>query len=214
MLTYDEKRSLVSNALIDAMKFRVGDEHAFINEKTAQLDQIPVNEIHQLIKQLEQESAINVLSSKIDTDHFRFEILVLNEDYLQKQIPFTMSDLDKMFAPLKTSGSKDPLPMKVNSAVSDSSFFIVFNDDRRILLNGKIELAKPDFEGTNELIFSLLYKNPYETFTKDQLEETLKIKIEQNFDKIVENLGFRRGLKSAFFDIKSDSIRFKNPVTL
>lgn len=97
---------------------------------------------------------------------------------------------------------------------SNNRLFIEYRNDRTILLNGKVKISKPNFNNENDLVFNILYKNPNKTFTKDELEAECKIKITKPFSKIIENLGFYRGLKSAFFDVSKTSIRFHNPAKI
>ncbi|MFZ6022360.1 MAG: hypothetical protein ACOYT9_02730 [Patescibacteria group bacterium] len=93
-------------------------------------------------------------------------------------------------------------------------YFIKLENDRRILLNGNILMAKPDFNSENEVVFKYLYEHPNTTLMKDQIESDIKVPITKTFHKIVENLGFTSGFKQLFFDISAESIRFKNPVTV
>lgn len=93
-------------------------------------------------------------------------------------------------------------------------YFIKLEDDRRILLNGDILMAKPDFNSENEIVFKYLYEHPNTVISKDKIESDIKVPISKTFHKIVENLGFTGGFKQLFFDISAESIRFKNPVTV
>ncbi|HEX6977104.1 MAG TPA: hypothetical protein VF185_01930 [Patescibacteria group bacterium] len=84
---------------------------------------------------------------------------------------------------------------------------------RDILLNNTFHLAKPDFDSENEVVFSFLFNNPNQTFSRTEIEVEIRRKIAKSLHKIVENLGFVGDLKKVFFNVSKDSICFKNPVT-
>lgn len=91
---------------------------------------------------------------------------------------------------------------------------IVYTKSREVLLDGKLLLAKPDFSSENDLVFDYLYKNPNKRITKTKLEkEVVKEKLTKTLHKIVENLGFKKTLRNAFFDVSQKAIMFRNPLT-
>lgn len=84
---------------------------------------------------------------------------------------------------------------------------------REILLNDFFLISKPDFDSENEQVFYYLYKNPNKTIRRGEMIEDLKTSLTKDFSKIVENLKFKKGLRTAFFEVSSDSIKFINPVS-
>lgn len=90
---------------------------------------------------------------------------------------------------------------------------ITYTGAREVLLSGVFQLAKPDFDSENDLVFNFLCQHPNEKFTKEQVEEKVKVKLVKSLHKIVENLGFTGDLKKVFFDVSKHSIQFRNPVT-
>jgi hypothetical protein len=79
-------------------------------------------------------------------------------------------------------------------------------------INGKY-FSKTTFNGENDLVFDLVYRNPNKTYTRKQVEVEICQDLKKELDKIVENLGFISELRRAFFDVSSKAIRFRNPVT-
>jgi hypothetical protein len=99
------------------------------------------------------------------------------------------------------------------SLKSDNLRISYSEHSREIILNDLFLISKPDFDSENERVFDYLYKNPNRTIGKGEIIEDLKISLTKDFNKIVENLKFKKDLRKAFFDISQDSIKFYNPVS-
>lgn len=99
-----------------------------------------------------------------------------------------------------------------NNLFEKSEFYIVYTAERKIMLNGKIEIAQPDFNSENDLVFKYLYDHSDTVIQISDLK--LKTKMSKSIDKVLANLGFVKGLRSTFFDINKSSIKFKKKVTL
>lgn len=127
--------------------------------------------------------------------------------------PFELLALrqSKQPANLKQDFSEMPKEKEKDLPEDETTYRITFTKGREILLNDSYQIATPDFERENEQVFSYLYNHPNEKFTKKQLEGALKIGLVKSFHKTVENLGFIRGLRKAFFSVSQDCIEFRNP---
>jgi hypothetical protein len=101
----------------------------------------------------------------------------------------------------------------VNSSKNDSLKISYSEHSREIILNDLFLISKPDFDSENERVFDYLYKNPNRIIGKGEIIEDIKISLTKDFNKIVENLKFKKDLRKAFFDISQDSIKFYNPVS-
>ena len=114
----------------------------------------------------------------------------------------------------QSSNSPQTQPsIAVDKPITEVVYEITYTPLREVLLNKTFQLAKPDFATENDLVFSYLYKNPNQKFTKQQLEEAIDKKLTKNLHKIVENLGFKSDLRKMFFNVSRTSISFKNPIT-
>ena len=102
---------------------------------------------------------------------------------------------------------------KVGAKSSDAIYEITYAENRAILLNKHIQLAKPDFNSENDLVFGFLYKNPNKKHSRIDIEDAISNKLSKTLHKIVENLGFKGNLKTAFMDVTKDTICFRNPIT-
>jgi hypothetical protein len=91
-------------------------------------------------------------------------------------------------------------------------FYILYTTQRKILLNGKIEIAQTDFSSENDLVFKYLYDHPDIEITLSELKG--KTNMRKPIDKVLTNLGFVKGLRSAFFDVNKTTIKFKKKVVL
>lgn len=85
---------------------------------------------------------------------------------------------------------------------------------RRVMLNGEKQLARLNFNSTNELVFDYLYRNQGRRVTVKELEaEVLKEPLNKTLHAIVRDLGFTGALAQLFFDVSKSAIRFSNHVT-
>ena len=85
---------------------------------------------------------------------------------------------------------------------------------RKVMLNGKKQLARLNFNSTNELVFDYLYRNASKRVTVKELEaKVLKEPLNKTPHAIVRDLGFTGALAQMFFDVSKSAIRFSNHVT-
>lgn len=214
-MIYEEKKAAIISSIIEAEKTKTRDRNPYIFTKIEPLAQIDEHEILQIVEQFQESGKLKIL---VATFNLPMKVGFLEEvnkhtyhrvEVTDVDLPYFISELEKNTSYLKPSHE-----------TGSNEFFILFNadSDRRILLNGKIELSKPDFDSENERVFSYLYKNRNTVIKKSELkkyyEKTYAEKIIKTFDKILENLGFTKGMRSVFFDSTKDSIRFKSPVKL
>ena len=90
---------------------------------------------------------------------------------------------------------------------------VTYTSSRQVVLNGFLQLANPNLNGVNDLVFSYLFQNPGKSVTKKQLEKIIDKKITKTLHKIIENLGFKGDLAKAFFSVSKNDILFRNPIT-
>lgn len=85
---------------------------------------------------------------------------------------------------------------------------------RRVMLNGEKQLARLNFNSTNELVFDYLYRNQGRRMTVEELEaKALKESLNKTLHAIVRDLGFTGVLAQLFFDVSKSAIRFNNHIT-
>jgi len=246
-MTYEEKRQQVGMAVVEAVKLSSKGNPPEIYAKNNQyLKNVPLNEITAILNQFQDEGKLkiqNITSSSFFPDYetdsndlFIFEVLdvaYFNDMFSPKEIDIEHSPMRKIRKRIEyATGMTNEESAKIraienqnieSSQKNDSNkeYFVEYKDDRTILLNGKIDIGRPRFNTPSEILFSFLYKHPNEIFTIEQLEDKIKMKIEDKLPKVIDRMGFRRGLKKAFFDIHEDTInykkttvRFRNKVTL
>lgn len=88
---------------------------------------------------------------------------------------------------------------------------ITYTKTREILMNDIFLLSKPESFGENEDFFEYLYKNQNKELKIEDIEKELGRKFSKPISKILENLGFRKGLKDLFFRFGAGKIFFRNP---
>ena len=99
-----------------------------------------------------------------------------------------------------------------SQAKTDVVYEITYTKQRQILMNNA-QIGKPDFNSENDLVFGYLYKHPNESFTKEQIEKAVGVKLNKSLHKIVENLGFEGDTKEVFISVSKNAIQFRNPIT-
>ncbi len=158
-------------------------------------------------------------SVKFTMDVFDSRMLAIRDPSLKHFVVDILDGFDKWYGDYqaKTKSSIEKLlPMLNEKVISppevEITHCITFTPAREILLNNSYQIAKPDFDSENDLVFDYLYKHPNEKFTKEQIEAELRIKLAKSPHKIIENLGFTGVLRKAFFSVSKNSIQFRNPV--
>ena len=90
---------------------------------------------------------------------------------------------------------------------------IIYTPDREILLDDRYILAKPIFNSENEAVFNCIYENANRKITREEIEKKTGKKLTKTLPDILDKLGFRGDLKKAFFNVSSDAVEFRNPVS-
>src|SRR3989344_5836334 len=85
-----------------------------------------------------------------------------------------------------------------NKSTTERVYEITYTGSREILLNKIFQIAKPDFDRENDLVFDFLYKHPNKKYTLKEIEEGIGNKLGKTLHKIVENLGFKGDLRKIF----------------
>lgn len=200
---YKSKYTLLLTAILDISCYTVkANPFALKITQDNGLDTIPLEDLQLLIKHLVSNEAIEVIQ-----DARYGSQLSKYDPYSDPDQDYIIRILDKVFLQNELIRSDDA---SEEETASEHNYYIVLTEDGRILLDGKFEIAKPNFNSENELVFRYLYDNPNQRHTKKHIEEHLKIKMKKTFHKTVENLNFRSGLKKYFFDISKNGIIFKN----
>lgn len=176
----------------------------------------------QVLKVLQTPSRIKTIDIVSDIDAFgtiydhndgywHIELLPTFDSYFQKiQCEPDYQDF---------TGKKPPEKVERDTGINQRSdepeiiYEITYAPSREILLNQTFQLAKPDFDSENDLVFSFLYKHPNKKHTLKEIEVGIGSELGKTLHKIVENLGFKGDLRKIFFDVSGTSICFKNPVT-
>lgn len=212
-MIYEKKKAILMLSIINAYKQTVGNSNHIIYTDQLPTSNVSETDIGNILKQFELEGKLKILKMSFNTP-----LKVKGYEFIDEHLyhKAEINDVDIKF--FEDEYIKYSKYLEEDSFTKVDTFFITYTSDRRILLNGKIEIAKPDFESENERVFTYLYQNKNKAlkirdikqFYKEEYDEELT----KSFDKILENLGFVRGLRSTFFDLTKTTIRFKNPVKL
>ena len=116
----------------------------------------------------------------------------------------------------KAEANKPPAQPQVVYVSRDEQnplmFWVEYSPKRNILLNGYLEIGKPTLGNENDLVFDYLYQHPNQVIQKEEIEKGINQTIKKDLDKIVDNLGFKRGLGKLFFEASKTTILFRNPI--
>lgn len=92
--------------------------------------------------------------------------------------------------------------------------WIKFKNNREILLDGKVRLAKPNLNSENDNFFQFVYDHPNEKLSLTKIEEGVHGKLTKRIINIVCDLGFTGDIKKLFFPAVSDTaVTFMNPIS-
>jgi len=231
-MNYEQKKTKVGFAVLEASKFVIGPSNAIIDPYSDIIKDIPANEVKAILMQFEAESKISIeymprfINEFIPDIHKRYlyEVKVLDIAYFKSFIPHEspIKALNKFTEEITGQTAEERARIKaIENAVKEkelspnvSEYFIDYKDDKVIMLNGKIDIGRPHFGEDNQIVFEFLYNHPNQVFTEKELLEKTNAKVIGKLTKIVESLGFRRGLGKAFFEINTTSIKFKNHIKL
>lgn len=83
---------------------------------------------------------------------------------------------------------------------------------REIVINGFLFKKLRSFS-ENDAVFAYLYKNPNEEKTDEDVKAKTGYKTLKDFNKFVENIGFKGAYRKVFFKVSKNKIRFNNPIT-
>jgi len=108
--------------------------------------------------------------------------------------------------------SDSPIKRTLIPQDTDVVYEVKFTAKREILVNDFL-LTQLEFNSENDNVFKYLYEHSNRVIGLKELEKQLGGNpLKKSLHKIVENLGFARELKDAFFGISKTSILFRNPL--
>ncbi len=84
---------------------------------------------------------------------------------------------------------------------------------RQVLLNDNRVLARLNFNGQNDLVFSYIYENPNRIITLDEIEaNATREPLRKNLHEFIRAFGFSGYLRQFFFDVTKQAIQFRPEV--
>lgn len=93
-------------------------------------------------------------------------------------------------------------------------YYLGMGKDRRVILNEKFVIVKPQFNSTNFYFIEYALKNSGKILTKENLQKTSG-NIEKRFHTILEQLKMTSELKCIFFpNVAADAAEFRNNLTV
>ncbi len=83
----------------------------------------------------------------------------------------------------------------------------------QILLNDKRVLARLNFNGQNDLVFSYIIENPYRIITLDEIEaNATREPLRKTLHEFVRAFGFSGTLRQLFFDVSKRHIYLRKEI--
>jgi len=126
-------------------------------------------------------------------------IIEKNERILIHQKKLFLRWVDELTGEVQPDGDQDAIAYELTYI------------NQRLKING-IEIAKPQFNGVNDLVMEYLMKHPNQRFDKDAIAKAIQTKIKKPLRNIVSELGFK-GNKRIFIDAGKAGIMLRNPIT-
>jgi hypothetical protein len=179
-------------------------------EKNDGLQQLSFDDYINILKKLENEYKIICIESLAE---YKPSILTHSDPYdYRKDTTETkvLPTFDKFYTKyIKENARVFSSPKEANE--KQELLRITYTKTREILMNDAFLLSKPESFGENEDLFEYLYNNPNKELKIKDIERELGRKFSKPISKILENLGFRKGLKDVFFRFGAGKIFFRNP---
>lgn len=184
-------------------------------EKNDVLYELPFDDYVNILKKLENDFKIIQIESLAE---YKPSIMTHSDPYDFRKDTTTILVLDNFnefynqyteHPSSSTSTAEQPV---TDTNEHQELLKITFTKTREILLNDIFLLCKPESFGENEDLFAYLYEHQNEELKIENIEKELHRKFEKPISKILENLGFRKGLRDVFFAFGNGKIVFKNPV--
>ena len=154
----------------------------------------------------EEEKGYN---PRYEDDYYGLELLPAWGDYFAK---IQQEPEYKAFSPSRIATEYEQTKQTKEIHIKDTVYEVKYLRSREILVNNFL-IAKPDFNRENEVVFTYIYNHPNERISKDKIEKETGIKLTKTLPKILENLGFIGETRKSFFDVSSEGVLFRNPIT-
>lgn len=92
-------------------------------------------------------------------------------------------------------------------------YWIVFNQNREILLNGVFLLSRPQVDSVNFNVFGFVFNNPNREIGIDEIQTAIRQELKKPLHDIFKELGFKKDILKAFLVITKKRVLFRNPVS-
>lgn len=181
------------------------------------IQQVPVKEIEEneaealsderfnMLNKLEQEGAIKDL--KWPHDYHKYVYFKIGPSYFDIYSDYK-SQYEKMANEYKQKQTTTSSTEKESYACR-----VTYSEQTgKVLINGLL-LKKLRPFGENGSIFAYLYINPNQDTEIEKIAKAVGLETYKDLNKFVENLGFKKDFRKAFFIVSKNKIRFNNPVS-
>lgn len=222
-MTPEEKIYKVLNALTEIISISPqNDPNILLDPTHINLSELGMQEINNILNKLDVE--LNLIEIK------RYSSLIPKvykselDRFADYQIPkelrvkyhieiLNIDELKNMYFEYKKYDNTE-IDNEV-SRLNDKVLWIDYSEaNQQIILNDIFLLVKPHFGSVNEMVFNYLYNNPNKVVNRAKLvKEATRENFTKRFHDIVQELGFKKDLKKAFFKVSKNDILFKNPVS-
>lgn len=217
MLTGREKIYFVVNSIFNKSQTTPKGKPININRTLDLNNRIPTEELKDIMQILEKDEGVIVIERKIDkAAEYMFNNRVGTYIFdLTSRFESFFRMMRKEEAYQRYAGiNRKPSADTGQSQNNDLLFWITYSPKRDIILNDYFQIGKPYLDSENDAVFDFLYRNPNRKVQTDELLFNIKREnLTKDLDKIVDNLGFKRGLEKIFFEMSKTTIIFRNPIT-
>lgn len=225
-MTYEEKLEKVLYKLTEERKLTRKGRKTKVEFDDKSFTKVRIRDICKILLKLQDdEEALTIVEALTPLEKTHPDIFEnpqkTDDDY--ENVDIIIVELDEKFDKWMGKRKKveqlvknlfgDGTAKKVKSRSSSNSIYkITYGADQRIIINDLFELSRPNFDSENANVFELLYGNPGKKYTIKEIESEINQELTKSLSKIVENLGFSKDLKKAFFQVSKTSIILHNPV--
>jgi len=100
----------------------------------------------------------------------------------------------------------------IKKSKEEKLYFITYKG-RQIMLNDKYLIKKLQFCRKNELFFEYIFNNSKKKIQLDEIKKVTKAESKVDFNKFVNEIGFKGELRKCFFEVSKTIIKFTNSLT-
>lgn len=203
-----DKFEMVGELLLDLSSQAGEGSLVVIRSDDERLKGISISEVENIIKVIGEESGSFDGYEKYESGYDN------NVAFTKLSLMINTLDLRDYLIDLYGVKETKTIP-ELQQEYEDSKvlYWVDFDKNGQISLNGKYKLGKLQYGSNSYEVFSYFFEQSGKQITKKQIEKARKITITRSMANTFDELGFRGELKKLFFKSSKEKALFRKQVT-